>query len=145
MPQTQSLTITHEIFVPRELVFEVWTTADHLMCWYSPGEGYERRAEIDLRPGGRMYFAWSKPGGESVEQEGVLVEVEPPVRVAYDVKIQDPASTQPNRVSVNFVDLGGRTRIEIRQEGIESEDIRERQAERWQRFFAQLENYLSSI
>ena len=66
MPQTHSLTITHEIFVPREVVFEVWTTPDHLMQWYSPGEGYERRAEVDLRPGGRMYFAWSKPSNTAL-------------------------------------------------------------------------------
>ncbi len=145
MAQTHSLTITHEIFVPREVVFEVWTSPDHLMGWYSPGEGYERRAEVDLRPGGRMFFAWSKPGGESVEQEGIIADVDPPAQVAYDIKLLDSASTEPNRITVKFVDLGGRTRIEIHQEGLQGEDIRERQAARWQLFFKQLENYLSSI
>ena len=145
MSQTQTLSITHEIFVPREIVFEVWTNPDHLMGWYSPGEGYERRAEVDLRPGGRMRFAWSKPGGESVEQEGEIIAVEPPARIVYEVQIQDAEAETPNQVAVNFVDLGGRTRIEIHQHGLDSELIRTRQTERWQLFFAQLENYLSSI
>ena len=92
-----------------------------------------------------MYFAWSKPGGESFAQEGIIVEVEAPARVVYDVKLLDDASTKPNRVTVSFIDLGGRTRIEVHQEGLEGEDFRERQAARWQLFFQQLENYLSSI
>ncbi len=145
MSQMQSLSITHEIFVPREIVFEAWTDPDHLMCWYSPGEGYERRAEVDLRPGGRMRFAWSKPGGESVAQEGEIIAVEAPLRIVYEVTLQDAEAHEANGVAVNFVDLGGRTRIEIHQSGLESEVIRERQTERWQLFFAQLENYLSSI
>ncbi len=145
MSQMHSLSITHEIFVPREIVFEAWTDPDHLVCWYSPGEGYERRAEVDLQPGGRIRFAWSKPGGESVVQEGEIVAVERPLRVVYVVKSRDASAHELNEVSISFVDLGGRTRIEIHQSGLESEDIRRRQAERWQLFFAQLENYLSSI
>ena len=140
-----SLSISHEVFVPREIVFELWTTPDHLMCWYSPGEGYERRVEIDLRVGGDMRFAWSKPDRESVSQTGRIIEVDPPVRFVYDVILRDSVSTRPNRVTIDFLDLGGRTRIDIYQEGLESEAMRERQIERWGLIFEQLENYLSSI
>ncbi len=145
MTQSHALTVTHDIFVPREVVFEAWTSADHLVEWYSPGAGYARRAEVDLQPGGRLYVAWSKSGGESVEQEAVITAVDPPAQISYDVQALDSASTPPSRVTVELVDLGGRTRIEVHQEGVQGEDVRERHAARWRRIFEQLENYLSSI
>ena len=49
---TAELTLSRELFVPRELIFQAWTEADHQSGWYAPEGDFAREARIDARPGG---------------------------------------------------------------------------------------------
>jgi uncharacterized protein YndB with AHSA1/START domain len=44
---------------PRDLVWEAWTDADHLLEWWRPKGFRTRFAKLDLRPGGIFHYACS--------------------------------------------------------------------------------------
>src|SRR5215475_455300 len=45
-----------EFAVPRELVFEAWTVAEHFARWFAPHGVEVPLCEIDARPGGEIRF-----------------------------------------------------------------------------------------
>ena len=48
MPENYDLNLSYEVFVPREILFDVWTAEEHLACWHAPGEDLPRRASSVL-------------------------------------------------------------------------------------------------
>jgi uncharacterized protein YndB with AHSA1/START domain len=68
--------IEREIVIdaPRERVWAVLTEADHVAQWFGDS------AEVDLRPGGRAVFTWTKHGGS---HEARIERVEPPGFFSY--------------------------------------------------------------
>jgi len=62
------------IGAPRERVWSLLTSAEHLGSWFG-----DAGAEIDLRPGGRLELRWEKYG----TVRGEVDVVEPPERFAF--------------------------------------------------------------
>lgn len=74
--------ITRVFEAPRRLVFEAWTSPEHLPHWMLGPEGWTMPVcEIDLRPGGAWHFAWRHSDGREMEMRGVYREVVPPERL----------------------------------------------------------------
>ena len=73
-----SLSLTHEIFVPRELVFQALTEPSHLSAWYSPAGQAAREISLDLSPGGEYLFVWTDEDDLRFVQRGVFHTVDPP-------------------------------------------------------------------
>lgn len=61
--------------VPVELVWQAWTTPEHLMPWFCPLPWKTVACEIDLRPGGKFSTVMSSPEGESFPNQGCYLEV----------------------------------------------------------------------
>ncbi len=145
MTETKTISLSRELYVPRELVFDVWTQPEHLAEWYSPGPDFERAASVDLRVGGDYELRWR--GRESAEhrQSGRYETVQPPSRLSYSARTES-AELAPlaTRVAVSFTDLDGGTRIELAEEGVPESARAERRRD-WQRLFDQLESYFSAI
>ena len=68
---------------PRELVFEAWSTADHVKRWFSPANFTVPEAEVDFRTGGVMRVKMAGPGGYENWNEGHFLEVTPPERLVF--------------------------------------------------------------
>ena len=84
-PTDLELEVTRTFDVPRELVFDVWTTCEHLPAWSGP-EGWSLAAcELDLRPGGTFRYVWRSPQGYDAPSEGTYLEVERPSRLVTSV------------------------------------------------------------
>jgi uncharacterized protein YndB with AHSA1/START domain len=83
------LSITRELFVPRELIFDVWTQPEHLVCWYSPGPDFERRAEVDLESAGSYSLWWIGRDGRAHRQSGEFEVAEAPERLIYSARYDE--------------------------------------------------------
>ena len=144
MPYT--LTVSRELFVPRDLVFQVWTERDHVSAWYSPGSEFVRTVSIDLRPGGTYQFTWTAPDGAHWVQRGEYRSIEAPAGFrcsqCFEAGFGDGYCTE---LSVALADARGSTGILIRQEGFPSAATRDAQRQLWSDLLDQLEAYFSVI
>lgn len=68
---------------PRELVFQAWSSADHVKRWFSPANFTVPEAEVDFRAGGVMRVKMAGPGGYENWNDGHFLEVTPPERLVF--------------------------------------------------------------
>jgi uncharacterized protein YndB with AHSA1/START domain len=78
-----------EYAAPPELVFEVWTKAEHLARWFGPDTAEVSHCEIDARPGGVIRFQTRFPAGPIVVIRGVFDEIVPPTRLSFTFTFVD--------------------------------------------------------
>lgn len=141
-----SLAISRELFVPRELVFDVWTHADHLENWYSPGPNFERHAESDVREGGFYRLTWTGLDGRVYGQSGRFETVQAPGRLAYSSVFEVDGEVRfSTRTTITFADLDGGTRIDVVVDGYPDAGSRDAHQASWPLFLDQLEAYFSVI
>ena len=69
------LVLERTIDVPRELVWQAWTTPEKLMPWFCPLPWKTVACEIDLRPGGKFYTVMQSPEGQSFPNNGCYLEI----------------------------------------------------------------------
>lgn len=77
------LVIDREIDVPVDLVWEAWTTPDHVRHWFVPRPWTITRCKIDLRPGGAFSTTMRSPEGEEFPNDGCYLEVVPKQRLVF--------------------------------------------------------------
>jgi uncharacterized protein YndB with AHSA1/START domain len=81
-PSDREIVVTRVFDAPRRLVWDAWTSPEHLPRWMTGPEGWTMPVcEIDLRPGGAWHFVWRPANGTEMEMRGVYREVVPPERV----------------------------------------------------------------
>lgn len=72
-PKTD-LSFTRQLPVPRQLVWECWTKAEHWPHFFVPRPHTVKNVDLDVRPGGRNNSVFVVDGNE-MEQKGVYLEV----------------------------------------------------------------------
>ena len=81
-PSDREVAMSRVFNAPRSLVWEAWTSPEHVPHWLLGPEGWTMPVcEIDLRPGGEFRFGWRKGDGEEMEIRGAYQEVAPPERL----------------------------------------------------------------
>ncbi len=141
-----SLVISRELFVPQELVFDVWTHSEHLENWYSPGPDFDRHAEVDAREGGAYLLTWTGVDGRAYGQRGRFEKVQAPAKLSYTSVFEvDGAERFSTRTSVSFAEIGGGTRIDIVVDGYPDGGSKDAHQASWPLFLDQLEAYFSVI
>ncbi|MGX9856953.1 SRPBCC family protein (plasmid) [Limimaricola variabilis] len=68
------LTFTRIIDAPRALLWECWTTPEHVKNFFVPKPHEVSDCQIDLRPGGRFNTTF-KVDGKEMRNDGVCLEV----------------------------------------------------------------------
>ena len=130
-----SLTLSRELFVPRDLVFQVWTEADHLSAWYSSTADCTREVSVDTRADGTRfaqsgeYQAVDSPAGFRCSQH-------------YEEGFGEAFGTQ---LTVALADAAGSTSIDIQQQDFPSAASRDAARQLWSDLLDQLEGYFSVI
>ncbi|MCB9663210.1 MAG: SRPBCC domain-containing protein [Alphaproteobacteria bacterium] len=86
-----TLVVRRVLAAPPELVWSVWTDADHLQRWFHPEVWTIFSAALDLRVGGSFHYGFRGP--EMPETWGLwtFTEVDPPRRLRFDVSFADAA------------------------------------------------------
>ena len=128
---TKDLVVERVFDAPRERVFDVFTTAEHLQKWWGPKMVGITVAEFEARQGGKIFFGERGPDGRMVYIAGVVREIERPSRLVFAIHF---ANEKRERVSppdrsglgtawdgeivsnVTFSAEGQRTRVTIRTE-----------------------------
>jgi uncharacterized protein YndB with AHSA1/START domain len=123
-PKTDTTLILRRVFdVPRERLYEAWTTEVDLLCWYSAAEDYEiHSVEIDLRVGGKMRASFGPSGGEPIVETDVYREIVPGKSLVFDMTLtRGETLISKTRVTVEFRDVGdGRSEIILTDVGDEA-------------------------
>jgi len=80
-PKTD-LSFTRTLAVPRKLVWECWTSADHIPHFFVPRPHRVTACDIDLRVGGRFNTTFDVEGNV-MENTGVYLEVIPDEKLVF--------------------------------------------------------------
>ncbi len=111
-PETD-LVLVRELNAPRELLWECWTSPEHLPHWFVPKPHKVKDVVIDLRPGGASESVF-EVDGQDIPQRGVYLEVVAPERLVFTDTYTRGWKPNPDpfmTAIVTFEDLGaGRTR-----------------------------------
>jgi uncharacterized protein YndB with AHSA1/START domain len=133
-----------ELAHPVERVWQALTTAEGLAGWFGTA------AEIDLRPGGRLWMRWEP---QDVETEGTVTVVDPPHRFGFQWGIDGLPAEDPRRTDVvsTLAATAGGTRVTVVESGFAqaAEDIaraaHKDNSEGWDAELADLTAYLDSL
>jgi uncharacterized protein YndB with AHSA1/START domain len=122
------LQLTRLIDAPREVVFEVWTQAEHLAQWFGPRQVELPVCQVDARPGGALHFCHRVGDGTEVWVKGEYREVVPPQRLVFSSWFSDRegrAGVHPMfpelrgitlLTTVTLIDRQGKTELTVRQQ-----------------------------
>lgn len=77
------LMLERVIDVPRELVWQAWTTPEKLLPWFCPLPWKTIACEIDLRAGGRFYTVMQSPEGQQFPNNGCYLEIIPNQKLVW--------------------------------------------------------------
>lgn len=119
----REIATTRVFDAPRDLVFDVWTSPEHVAQWWGPNGFTTTTHTMDVRPGGDWIFIMHGPDGTDYKNHIVYREVVRPERLVYD-HVSGPLF----HAMVIFEAEGTRTRIRM-QMLFETAELRNRVAE----------------
>jgi len=115
-------TLDREILVsrifdaPRELVWEAWTNPKHVERWWGPVGFTTTTEERDFKVGGIWKHVMRGPDGQEYPNKSVFTEIVKYQRIVYSHSGGRKGDPEIQFVSTwTFVDVGGKTRLTIRQ------------------------------
>jgi uncharacterized protein YndB with AHSA1/START domain len=116
-PRHPPVVITRRFPAPRALVFQAWSTAEHIKRWFSPSTYTVPDAEIDFRPGGVCAICMRSPDGQDFWSRGKYLEIVPPERLVFSIGLVMAGETRfTAHTVVVFEEEGAGTRLTVRQE-----------------------------
>lgn len=134
---TGTVTITRVFDAPVELVWKAWTEPERVMHWWGPKMFTSPACKIDFRVGGTYHFCMKSPEGDDLWSTGIYREIIPFSKIVYSDNFADangniiPASSMglegdwsaERIVTLQFEDLGGKTRMILQHEGFPKTEI----------------------
>ena len=117
----REVTMTRMFDAPRELVFESYSSCEHLAEWWGPREWPIAHCEIDFREGGVWQYAMRGPGGDEAWGKAVFQEIVEPERIVYVDYFSDADGAineeMPSTLStVTFREVGDKTKVTVAAE-----------------------------
>ncbi len=115
----EPLVIERHFDAPRALVFQAWTTAEHMKNWFSPEHFTTPEATIECRPGGKFDICMQAPDGKQYWSRGRFIDVVPGESLSFEAGAHvDDSGEAPFavRTFVTFADEGDGTLMNVRQE-----------------------------
>ena len=151
MAVAEADTAAAELFIrrifdaPRRLVFEAWTDPEHLARWWGP-QGFAIIAcKAEVRPGGAWHRTMRSPEGNVIRKHGAYREIVAPERLVFTY-VSNDAEGNPGPatlVTVTFADVGGKTRLTLRQTLFESVAARDAHHVGWTSCLQRFAEYLA--
>jgi uncharacterized protein YndB with AHSA1/START domain len=118
----KDLILTRTLQAPRELVFEVFTRAEHLKKWWAPGPFTVPSCEVDLRPGGSWRYVFRSPEGLEHRCEAQYLEVDKPRKLVMTQSVpgQDGRPLFKIQQTVLFEAKGKETEVRMEVQILEA-------------------------
>jgi uncharacterized protein YndB with AHSA1/START domain len=109
----RQIVLSRLIQSPRELVFDAWTSTDHLERWWGPNGFTLTTHDIDVRPGGSWRFTMHGPDGVDYPNELAFEQVVRPELLTFEHGA--PGTDDPSfHGMVTFDDFMGNTFLTMR-------------------------------
>jgi uncharacterized protein YndB with AHSA1/START domain len=134
------LHLTRVFDAPRRLVFEAWTTAEHVAQWFAPRPLTMPRAKVDFRPGGVFSFVMLAADGTEFPFEGKFDEVEAPTRIVFTGRIHEGNIAH---TTVTFAEQDGKTTLTVHQTYTMESDATRGATQGWNLTLDQLTAYVA--
>lgn len=97
-------------------MFRALTEPDELAKWWGPHGFTSPSVEVDLRVGGGYRIEMQPPEGDAFCLSGEFREVDPPARLVYTFRWEDPdPDDQETVVTLSLRDLGESTELVVSQ------------------------------
>ena len=139
--ESTTLVITRVFDAPPAHVFEAWLDQEQWQAWIGP-EGIDCDVTLlERRVGGRYRLLMHLPDGKTLPVAGIFKAIEPHVRFAFTWGREGEA--RDSLVTVTLRDLGGKTELTLRQEGLPTAASRDSHAEGWSSALNELAGYLA--
>jgi uncharacterized protein YndB with AHSA1/START domain len=112
----QTLRMERLFDAPRQLVFDYFTKPELVCTWWGPQNVTTEKVEIDLRAGGRCRWEMRDKENTLLILNGRILEVIPPERLVMTHQWQ--GDEQVTTLTLDFIEVGEKTRLLLKQEGI---------------------------
>jgi len=107
---------------PRERIFETLTEPAELAKWWGPHGFTTPEIEFDLRVGGGYRFTMQPPDSELFHLSGEFLEVDPPSRLVYTFRWEEPdPDDRETLVELSLDAVGDATEVSLSQGGFAAE------------------------
>ncbi|HWK73891.1 MAG TPA: SRPBCC family protein [Povalibacter sp.] len=108
----REILITRLVDAPRELVWQVWTSPEHVGQWWGPNGFTTTIHEMQVVPGGVWRFIMHGPDGVDYPNRIEFIEVTRPQRLVY--QHGDDKGEIGFHVTVTFTEQAGKTLVTLR-------------------------------
>jgi uncharacterized protein YndB with AHSA1/START domain len=117
LPSDTQILITREFDAPAHLVYEAYTTPEHVKRWFAGRNGEVRSAEIDLRVGGTWRYVMTVAGaGFDIAFHGEYREIVAGERIVTTEVFEgmpDGSGGGETLTTITFTESDGATTLEI--------------------------------
>jgi uncharacterized protein YndB with AHSA1/START domain len=110
----REIVITRLLEAPRELVFEVWTSPQHVVHWFGPNGFTTTNIEMNVKPGGMWRFIMHGPNGIDYTNRMVFKEVVKPERISYTHSSDIDDDPRAFEGLVTFEAVGNKTLVTLK-------------------------------
>jgi uncharacterized protein YndB with AHSA1/START domain len=115
-PSDREMLVTRTFDAPRDLVWQMWTKAEHLQHWWGPDGWSLPVCEIDFRPGGSWFYCMAGPDDMQSCGKATYLEIQAPERLVYEDAFTDaegnPMADMPvAHIILEFVADGDKTTV----------------------------------
>lgn len=130
----------------RPVVFRALTEPQELAKWWGPDGFATPGVESDLRPRGGYRIAMQPPEGDLFYLVGEFLEVDPPVRLSYTFRWEDPdPEDRETVVTLSLRDIDGTwAELTVSQGDFATERRQALHEEGWTQSLNKLEQLMSS-
>jgi uncharacterized protein YndB with AHSA1/START domain len=130
---------------PPSIVFRALTEPGQLAKWWGPTGFTTPSVELDLRVGGSYRIAMQPPEGKLFYLTGEFREVEPPARLVYTFRWEDPTpDDRETVVTLSLREVADGTELDFAQGTFATEERRALHNQGWSDGFDKLEKLISS-
>jgi uncharacterized protein YndB with AHSA1/START domain len=115
--QERAVVLSRTFDAPRKLVFQAWTSADHVKNWFCPAGFTVPQAVVECRPGGAFNVCMRSPDGHEHWTNGHFLEVDSERRLVIEMQVAgaDKVPLFSTHTVVSFADAERGTRVEVKQ------------------------------
>lgn len=139
-----TLEMKHVLPAAPSVVFAAFSEPSELAKWWGPQDFTIPTIEFDPRVGGSYRIEMQPPEGDAFYLIGEFREVDPPARLAYTFRWEDPDPDDVETlVGLSFLDLGESTQVAFTQGAFKTEARRRLHRGGWTDSFDKLEHLLA--
>ena len=130
---------------PRARVFKALTNGDDLAKWWGPHGFTSPNIDFDASVGGGYRITMQPPDGEMFHLSGEFREVDPPARLAYTFRWEEPdPDDQETVVTLTLRDLGDATELVLAQRPFATDGRRALHERGWTDSLERLQELISA-